>query len=220
MANHVAASELAARLATLRGEQPIGNAVLDKAHNGTLTLDDLRGMVLTELEAHHAEQVAYGVGLTRHPRQPVTKFLTGIIQLVSDATPKLLACARAFGFDDADLRRRVPDPAIYAFGGCLSWIAVTGSQASLALALHTDMTVYFPDCVAISAAARESTLTVPDEFFAYYEGTASEELLALALEVVDDGIARGDDPDEAAFAARLLEANIGLFWRASAESWS
>ncbi|MBB5959802.1 thiaminase [Saccharothrix tamanrassetensis] len=214
------ATDLVGRLGTLRAEQPVGNAVLDKVNDGTVTEGDLRGMVLTELQAHQAELVAYGVGLAKYPHSPATPFFTQITELVANATPKLVACARALGLGDADLRRREPDPTIYAFSGCLSWIAVTGRQASLALALHTDMTVYFPDCLAIATGVRKSALAAPDEFFDYYEGTASEELLALASEVVDDGLRRGDDPDEAVFSARLLEANIGQFWRAAAESWS
>ncbi|XVS62148.1 hypothetical protein ACQPYE_28290 [Actinosynnema sp. CA-299493] len=220
MTAHTAAADLAGRLGTLREEEPIGNAVLDKVNDGSVTESDLHGMVLTELQAHQAELVAYGIGLARYPHMPATAFFTQITELVANATPKLEACARAFGFSDADLRRREPDPRIYAFGGCLSWIAVTGSEASLALALHTDMTVYFPDCLAISTGVRKSSLDVPDEFFDYYEGTASEDLLSLALEVVDDGLRRGDDPDEAVFSARLLEANIGQFWRAAASAWS
>ncbi|CCH32599.1 Peptide synthetase [Saccharothrix espanaensis DSM 44229] len=220
MTVHTEAADLAGRLATLRHDEPVANAVLDKLNDGSLTAADLRGLVLTELQAHQAELVAYGVGLAKYPHPPATAFFTQITELVTNATPKLVACARALGLGDAELRRRVPDPTIYAFGGCLSWIAVTGSQASLALALHTDMTVYFPDCVAITAGVRESAVTAPDEFFDYYDGTASEDLLALALETADDGLRRGDDPDEAAFSARLLEANIGLFWRAAAEAWS
>ncbi|MEV0674996.1 hypothetical protein AB0I60_00595 [Actinosynnema sp. NPDC050436] len=219
MTTHTEAADLAGRLRTLREEHPVGNAVLDKIADGRLSEDDLRGMVLTEIQAHQAELVAYGVGLAKYPHTPATTFFTRITDLVAAATPKLRACAHALGLGDADLRRRQPDPTIYAFSGCLSWIAVTGRQASLALALHTDMTVYFPDCLAISAGARESSLTVPDEFYEYYEGTASEDLLALALEVADDGLARGDDPEEAVFSARLLEATIGQFWRAAAGAW-
>ena len=220
MTAHTAAADLVGRLGTLREEEPIGNAVLDKVNDGSVTESDLRGMVLTELQAHHAELVAYGVGLAKYPHMPATAFFTKITDLVANATSKLDACARAFGFSDADLQRREPDPTIYAFGTCLSWIAVTGSQASIALALHTDMTVYFPDCLAICSGVREAAVAVPDEFFEYYEGTASEELLSLALEVVDDGLRRGDDPDEAVFSARLLEANIGQFWRAATVAWS
>ncbi|RKT52819.1 hypothetical protein C8E97_1357 [Saccharothrix australiensis] len=220
MTTPATAADLAGRLRARRDAEPIANAVLARARDGALAPEHLRGMVLTELQAHHAELVAYGVGLARYAHQPATKFFTRITELVDNASPKLAACARALGLSDADLRRRVPDPAIHAFSGCLSWIAVTGDQASLALALHADMTVYFPDCVAIAAAARDAAFDVPDEFFDYYEGTASEDLLHLALEVVDDGLRRGDDPDDAVFAARLLEASIGWFWHAAVHSWS
>ncbi|MYW93798.1 hypothetical protein G3I59_25100 [Amycolatopsis rubida] len=220
MTPQVKAAELVDRLSALRAEKPVGNAVLDELAKGRLTVDHLRGLVLSEAQAHEAELVFYGMGMARYPHRPAVQLFTRLAELVANATPKLTACAHALGLTDAQLRRRVPDPRIHAFNGCASWIAARGSQTCMALAMHTDMTVYFRDCLKLVAGIRESSLTVPEEVISYYEGTAEDELLSLALDVVDDGLKRGDDPDDAVFSARLLEANIGEVWRSAVESWA
>lgn len=210
------AVDLVERLADLRGRKPVGNALLDLLHSGALTVDHLRGLVQVELTVHQGELVAYGTGTARFPRRPNVHFMTQLIEVVDHATPKLVECARAFGLGEEELRRRVPDPALHGFNGYLSWVSSNESQASLALALHTDMSVYFPEGLALARGVKGSDLEVPEEFFAYYGGESPDELMSLALEVVDDGLARGDDPDDAVFHARMLEEYVGQLWRSAA----
>ncbi|WP_019854037.1 hypothetical protein [Actinopolyspora mortivallis] len=210
------AEKLVERVRQTRTERPVGNALLERLEDNTLTVEHLKRFVAVEEKAHHAELAAYGLFMTRFPHRPVVDFYARLSELITGALPKLLECARALGMTERDLVRWPPEWETYAFNGTLSWIALTGSQAAGALALHTDMTVYFSGCAEIATGVRERQLSVPEEFFTYYDGGHPEELMRQALETVQDGLDRGDDPDEAVFRARLLEESIGRFWKAAA----
>ncbi|ASU78880.1 hypothetical protein CDG81_11985 [Actinopolyspora erythraea] len=212
------AQELVDRLRELRDARPVGNAMLDRLREGSLEFEHLRRLVAVEEKAHHAELTAYGALIARFPHRPNVDLYAKLTELVSGAQPKLMECARSLGMDESDVRRWPSELATYAFNGTLSWIALNGSQTAGALALHTDMTVYFSGCADILAGVLDdSGVDVPAEFRTYYEGGHSDTLMRMATETVEDGLRRGDDPEEALFQARLLEESIGQFWRAAAD---
>lgn len=209
------ARELARRIEELRERDPVGNALLD-------TLDSerapelFRRLVGTEAQCHRAELTAYGTMLARFPRRPAADLFIRLSRLVYDAQPKLRKCADALTLPDLSGRFWPADRETYAFNGTLSWVAIQGSQASFALSSYTDMVVYFSGCADLVRRVRELKIDAPAEFIDYYEGGASDELTELALDVVQDGLDRGDDPQEALFHARLLEESIGGFWKSAA----
>ncbi|OKH98986.1 hypothetical protein A6A06_25635 [Streptomyces sp. CB02923] len=212
----VTPSDLVEELAARRAKEPVGNALLDAAADGRLPGDAFHRLVGTEAQAHTAELAAYGTALARFPRSPAADLFIRLARLVYDAQPKLQECARALGLTDVHGRRWPPERTAYAFNGTLSWLAAQGSQAAFALAVHTDMQVYFPGCAELVRRVRATDIDVPQAFLTYYEDEAPEELTRLALDVVQDGLDRGDDPQDAVFCARLLEESIGDFWRAAA----
>ncbi|MFD7663902.1 hypothetical protein [Streptomyces sp. NPDC059788] len=212
----VTATDLAEELAARRRKDPVGNALLEAAADGRLSFESFRRLVGTEAQAHTAELAAYGTVLARFPRRPAADLPLRLARLVYDAQPKLQECARALGITDVHGQRRPAERTTYAFNGTLSWLAVQGSQAAFALSSYTDMQVYFPGCAELVRLVRETGTDVPREFLDYYEDEAPEELTRLALEVVQDGLDRGDDPQDAMFCARLLEESIGDFWRSAA----
>lgn len=204
--------ELTAR----REKEPVGNALLDAAADGRLSVDALRRLVSTEAQCHLAELGAYGTVLARFPRRPAADLSIRLARLVYDAQPKLQQCAQALGLDDLHGSDRPTERAAYTFNGTLSWLAAQGSQAAFALASATDLRVYFSGCAELVRHIRRSGFEAPRAFLTYYEDEAPQELEQLALDVVQDGLDRGDDPHDAVFCARLLEESIGDFWRAAA----
>ncbi|MFF9628061.1 hypothetical protein [Streptomyces fradiae] len=199
-----------------RGGNPPENALLDIARDGKLTTDHLRRLVAVEWQCHAVELSAYGLMSARFPRRPAVRLYGRLTELVVGAQPKLAACAEAFGMGPDDLWYRPRTYETFAFDGMLAYVAANGSQAATALALHTDVELYFGDCARLVRLAREQGVEAPDEFFRYYEGDPSTGLLDLAAEVAEDGVRNGDDPQEAILLARLLEQGIGLFWRSAA----
>ncbi|MGW2220856.1 hypothetical protein ACWCSD_38215 [Nonomuraea sp. NPDC001684] len=212
------ATSAVTELQRLRDRSPVGNRLLDLAEVGGLTLEHLRRLVGIELQCHTAELAAYGTVIARFSDSPVVGLYLDVARLVYDAHPKLLACVGPLGMDPDAAGRWPSGPDAQAFNGCVSWLALHGGQADNALALHTDMTVYFPGCQALLDAVRKQGLDVPQEFVDYYEGGQSDELERRALEVVEHGLRNGEDQATAITRARQLEEHIGSFWKAAAHT--
>ncbi|MFE5834317.1 hypothetical protein ACFQ67_32455 [Streptomyces sp. NPDC056488] len=210
------ARKLARRLEEQRERAPVGNALLDTLDSGNRGPEVFQRLVGTEAQCHRAELAAYGTMLARFPLRPAADLFISLSRLVYDAQPKLSKCAESLGLPDPFERFWPARRETYAFNGTLSWVAIRGSQASFALSSYTDMVVYFSGCASLVQRVRELKIDAPAEFIEYYEGGASDELAELALDVVQDGLDRGDDPQEALFHARLLEESIGDFWRSAA----
>ncbi|MEV4252170.1 hypothetical protein AB0J52_03260 [Spirillospora sp. NPDC049652] len=210
------ARTLADELRRLREESPIANPVLELARDDRIELEHLRRLVGVELQCHRAELAAYGTVMARYPHSPTAGLYLAVGRLVYDAHAKLRECAAALDIPAERIGTWPPGPAAYAFSGCISWLALHGGQADNALALHCDMTVYFPDCASLVELLRDKGTKAPQEFFDYYEGGQSDELEQQALDVVQYGLDQGEDAATALSRARLLEENIGRFWQAAA----
>ncbi|TDB82999.1 hypothetical protein E1264_30110 [Actinomadura sp. KC216] len=212
------ALDLAGTLAELRSKNPVRNALLEDLKEKGVTAEQLRRLAAIEYLCHQGELVAYGTLLARFPHAPAGGFLLEISRLVYDAHPKLRTAAHALGLSDQDLGHWPLGTDAVAFNGFISYLALHGTQADMALAMYTDMVVYFGACGELIQGLRAGAADVPDEFLTYYEGGASEELSQQALQTVQDGLDRGDDPYAAVRNARSLEEHIGLFWRAAADT--
>ncbi|MEV0618793.1 hypothetical protein AB0I81_36120 [Nonomuraea sp. NPDC050404] len=210
------ATSSVAELQRLRDRSPVGNHLLDLAEVGGLSVEHLRRLVGIELRCHIAELAAYGMVIARFSDSPIVGLYLDVARLVHEAHPKLLACVRPLGMDPGTAGTWPSGPDAQAFCGYISWLALHGGQADNALALHTDMTVYFPGCLALLEAVQKQGLEVPEEFVTYYEGGQSDELERRALEVVEHGLRRGEDEATAVTRARHLEEHIGSFWKAAA----
>lgn len=214
------ARELAQRLKEQREHSPVGNALLDALElRGDRAQELFRRLVGTEAQCHLTELAAYGTMLARFPHRPAADLFIHLSRLVYDAQPKLRKCADALGLPDPYGRFWPVDRETYAFDGTLSWLAIRGSQASIALSSHTDMVVYFSGCASFVRRVQEMRLEVPAELIDYYEDDASDEMTELALDVVQGGLDGGDDPQEAMFHARLMEESIGDFWKSAANAF-
>ncbi|WP_439681080.1 hypothetical protein [Embleya sp. MST-111070] len=211
---HIDAARLVEEVENRRLAHPIPNALL--AADTKLTLEHLRRLTGTEAQCHRTELAAYGTMLSRFPRRPAADLYLQLARLVYDASPKLDECARALGLDPTEMKFWPPESATYTFDGVVSWVAVQGSQAATGMSSYADLTCYFSGCAELVARVRAEGPKVPDEFLSYYEDDSPEELCRLALEVVQDGLDRGDDPDEALLCARLLDDSVADFWRAAA----
>lgn len=214
------ARDLAQELEHRRSRQPVGNALLDQAGNGDLTEEHLKRLLGIDAQCHTAELAAYGTMLARFPHRPAADLYLQYGRLVYDLRPALDRCARAFAMTIGQLERWPSTRATYAFTSTLSWVALRGSQAAGALALYTDMTVYFSACGELVAHLRTNGARVPVEFLDYYGGDIDDNLRNLALEVTQDGLDRGDDPDEAVHYARLVEEAFTDYWHAAADKGS
>jgi hypothetical protein len=216
-AHATTARQLAGEVAHQRRTNPVGNALLDLPAETDTLHEGLRRLVAIEFRTHSAELFAYGSMLSRFPHRPAADLYLTLGRVVCDAGPKLEGVARSMGMNEALLVRRLTtERGAYAFNGAMSWVAATGSQAAGALAAYTDMVVYYSDCCELAARLRATGAGATDEFIAYYDDPVDNELCALALDVVQDGLDRGDDPAEALVHARRVEEAITEAWRCAA----
>lgn len=214
--HHADAQRAVAEVDHLRDLHPVGNPLPETIAGAKDPLVHLRRLVAIEAQCHAAELAAYGTLLARFRSDRAVELWLTLGRLVHEATPKLREVARLLGMTEADLTRRPAERGAYAFNGTLSWVAMTGGQASAALAMHTDMAVYFPGGTALARRLAEAGADVPEEFVTYYDDTGDDALRDLALEVAQEGLDRGDDFDEAVFHARRVEESIGDIWTTAA----
>ncbi|MFI1582707.1 hypothetical protein [Embleya sp. NPDC020630] len=210
------ARRLADEVAHRRQTNPVGNALLGLSFETDTVHEILRRLVAVEFQTHAAELVAYGTMLSRFPRRPAADLYLTLGRVVCNAGPKLEGVARSMGMDAARLLRWPTERGAYAFNCAMTWAAMAGGQAAGALAAHTDMITYYTGCCALVDRLRTFGVGATDEFIAYYDDPVDDVLCALALDVVQDGLDHGDDPEEAILHARRIEEAIGEVWRTAA----
>ncbi|MEU2764423.1 MULTISPECIES: hypothetical protein [unclassified Streptomyces] len=198
----------------LTGEAP-GSPLVLAPVTAPGVLEPLRRLVAIEYQAHEVELVTYGTLLARFPHRPAAELWVTLIRIVHEATPKLRNVARALSMSENDLAGRVTDSGAYAFHATMSWIAASGSQSTAALAAHTDMLVYYSGATAVARRLRETGAPVPGEFLDYYDDPGDDALKELALTVTQDGLDRGDDPQEALFHAQRVADGLLDLWKAT-----
>ncbi|QQC92663.1 hypothetical protein [Streptomyces alfalfae] len=196
----------------LTGEAP-GSPLVLAPIAGPGVLEPLRRLVVAEYRAHPVELVAYGTLLARFPHPPAAELWVTLARIVHEATPKLREVARALGMTETDLVGRPADGGTYSFHGAMSWVATSGSQAAAALAAHTDMQVYYSGATAVARRLRQEGAPVPREFLDYYDDPGDSTLAELALTVAQDGLDRGDNPQEALFYAHHIADALLTVWK-------
>ncbi|MFE5326789.1 hypothetical protein ACFRCG_10415 [Embleya sp. NPDC056575] len=210
------ARRLADEVAHRRKTDPVGNALLALPLEADTVANALRRLVAVEFRTHAAELVAYGTMLSHFPRRPAADLYLTLGRVVCNAGPRLEGVARSMGMDVARLRRWPAERGAHPFNCAMTWAAMAGGQAAGALAAHSDMITYYTDCCALVDRLRAIDADATDEFIAYYDDPVDDVLCALALDVVQDGLDHGDDPEEAILHARRVEEAIGEVWRAVA----
>lgn len=144
----------------------------------------------------------------RFPEPPAGDFFLGLAQGEGEALERLVALAASLGSDEGGLTGYEPRPGCQAYTAFVSWLALNGSRAELALAFLANLAAWGGNCRRLADLLQGRCDTSFFEFFA--EPAAGFEELALA--VTDQGLTAGDSPARARRAARLLQAYELLFW--------
>jgi TENA/THI-4/PQQC family len=150
----------------------------------------------------------------RFPEPPAGDFFIGLTQGEGEALERLFALAASLGIDERGLIGYEPKPGCQAYTAFVSWLALNGSRAELALAFLANLAAWGENCRRLAGMLQGRCETSFFEFFA--EPAPGFEKLALA--VADQGLAAGDSPTRARRAARLLQAYELLFWDTLADA--
>jgi hypothetical protein len=144
----------------------------------------------------------------RFPEPPAGDFFLGLAQGEGQALERLLALAASLGVDHDGLDAYQPMPGCQAYTAFVSWLALNGSRAELALAFLANLAAWGENCRRLAETFAGRCDTSFFEIFAEPAPGFEQQ----ALSVADQGLAAGDSPYRARRAARLLQAYELMFW--------
>jgi hypothetical protein len=150
----------------------------------------------------------------RFPEPPAGDFFIGLAQGEGEALERLFVLAASLGIDDGGLIGYEPKPGCQAYTAFVSWLALNGSRAELALAFLANLAAWGENCRRLADLLRDRYDTSFFDFFAEPAPGFEEHALAVA----DQGLTGGDSPTRARRAARLLQAYELLFWDTLADA--
>jgi hypothetical protein len=144
----------------------------------------------------------------RFPEPPAGDFFLGLAQGEGEALARLLALAGSLGLDEAGLADYQPRPGCQAYPAFVSWLALNGCRADVALAFLANLAAWGQNCRRVADLVPGRYDISFFEFFAQPAPGFEEQALAVA----EVGLAAGDSPVGARRCARLLQAYELLFW--------
>lgn len=208
------AEELIAEVLQMRETSPIPKPVLDIAARGEITQAHLKSLVVVELMNHEPELAAYGVLLTRFPRNPAAGYFGRLASMVYQATPRLHDTIARMNITPEQVRTWPVALPCYAYAGIMSWIALHGSLAGAALAAWIDVDAYYAGTFELVDHIERTGTPAPKPFAVYYRNGRPDEWKRSAVTVIQHGLDSGDDPLEALRCGRLMDECVGEFFRA------
>jgi hypothetical protein len=125
-----------------------------------------------------------------------------------EAVERPVALAASLGGDEVGLTGYEPRPGCQAYTAFVSWLALNGSRAELALAFLVNIAAWGGNCRRLADLLQGRCDPSLFEFFAEPAAGFGE----FALAVADQGLTAGDSPARARRGARLLQAYELLFW--------
>jgi hypothetical protein len=118
------------------------------------------------------------------------------------------------GIDEGGLAHYELHAGCQAYPAFVSWLALNGSRADVALAFLANLAAWGESCRRLGALLKDRCDISFFEFFT----EAAPGFEELALTVADLGLAAGDSPSRALRSARLLQAYELLFWDTLADA--
>jgi thiaminase len=197
-------------------EQAIrGHPFLDALAGGRAGRDSLTALAGEQWTIIASDRRAFGLLASRFPRGLAGDFFLSMAQGEGEALSLLRGYAVWAGLDEAALERYEPRPRCQAYTAFVSWLALNGGRADVALAFVANLAAWGENCGRVGRALREA-YDAGEEDTAFFDFFASppEGFEEQALAVIDEGLAGGESPLRAKRAARLLQAYELMFWDA------
>jgi thiaminase len=205
-------AETRSDLATV--EQAIrGHRFLDELAEGGVGRDRLEGLAGEQWTIIASDRRAFGFLASRFPRGLAGDLFPAMAQGEGEALSLLRTYAAWAGLDEAALERYEPRPGCQAYTAFVSWLALNGGRADVALAFAANLAAWGENCGRVARALREAYGAGEEDtaFFDFF-ATSPEGFEQRALAVIDEGLAAGESQVRAKRAARLLQAYELMFW--------
>ncbi|SNR28804.1 Thiaminase [Haloechinothrix alba] len=191
---------------------------LDRLRAGEITQHQLRALAGEQHVIVSSDRRSFAQLATRFSSGLAGEFFLTMAEGEGTALGKLGTFADWLGMTSGDFRMHEPRPEAQAYPSYVSWLALNGSRAEVALAFLTNLAAWGANCAQVAAALRAS-YSAPDDVVGFFEffATPPPDFESQALAVVDEGLSCGDSPLRARRAARLLQAYEQMFWDACNE---
>jgi hypothetical protein len=176
--------------------------------------ESLRALVGEQYTILRSDRRSFANLSARFPEPPAGDFFIGLAQGEGEALARLLALAASLDVDEGGLADYEPQAGCQAYPGFVSWLALNGSRADVAVALLANLAAWGENCRCLADLLRGR---VDISFFEFFAQPAHG-FADLALIVVDVGLAAGESPASARRCARLLQAYELLFWDTLADA--
>jgi thiaminase len=212
------AAELVARTRREVADAATANRFVDLLETGDLPQERLVWLAGEEYRIVSSDRRSFALLAARFPDSPAGELFLGLAQGEGQALALLGDFAAALGESEKNLSAYEPKPFAQAYPAYLAQRAAFGTASEVALAMLANLEEWGAYCARVAQALRArygfaDTAVGFFEFFAASPPGFEERALA----VIADGLSNGDDPVEAARAARLLHAYETAFWDALAE---
>ena len=206
-------------LATIRRElAPVEEALrahpyLDALEAGRVPESSLASFAGEQYSILTSDRRSFAQLAARFPGPPAGDLFLAIAEGEGEAVSRLLSLAAQLGLDEGGLRAYEPEPGGQAYTAFVSWLALNGSRADVALAFLANLAAWGASCARMAHGLR-GEYGLGDEAVAFFDFFAEQppEFEARALAVAEAGLQEGESPARARRAARLLQAYELMFW--------
>ncbi len=212
------ASDLVRRVREEVSARPSRNRFVDLLEAGTVPRERLTWLAGEQFRIVGSDRRSFALLAARFPEPPAGEMFLSLAQGELQALRLLSDFAAALGWQQRDLKAYEPRPLAQAYPAYLAWSALFGTCSGVALAMLANLEEWGGYCGRV-ARALPARYGLPEQgvgFFRFFAEPAPG-FAEQATSVVAAGIAAGEDPREAARAARVLHAYEIAFWDALAE---
>lgn len=191
---------------------------LDALAAGRVSAHALRAIAGEQRRIIASDKRSFAQLAARFAEPPAGDFFLSMSQGEGEALRLLGGYTAWLGVDDDWLRTYAPAPRAQSYPAYVAWLALNGTSSAVALAFLANLAAWGANCGAVAGALREA-YDADDEAVAFFEffAVAPPGFREQALGVIKAGLDAGEDPLEAAHAARLLQSYELAFWDAVAD---
>ncbi|MFE5902105.1 amidohydrolase family protein, partial [Streptomyces sp. NPDC056488] len=191
-----------------------GNKIVELARTGQIRPEHFRRILLAEYQCQEAELSTYALLVARHRHEIPATMFSFVQHTIATARGLLREAAPSVGVSRPDIPPVPVDQGLFRVVRDLTWMGTQAGPAEAALYLHTDLSTWCTLFSRIIEASRELS-DVPVPVLTYMESWGDSpppEVAEGTLEVLEYGLAQGEEPARILHTARQLGALIDPYW--------
>jgi thiaminase len=190
----------------------------DALRKGEVSLEAFRAFPAHQYHIITSDLRSLALLVQRFGDAPGRDFLLGVLEGERKGLDGLLAMARKLGMSEEALRTYEVSAEGFAYTTFMAWQALYASAAEFVIGIMVNFAAWGHNCGRMSKGLRASYDFSEEEtvFLDAFANMPSFE--DVALEIIQDGLDRGEEPWRLRRSARLFQAYERMFWDAMGEA--